>query len=163
MRQASARAAREVRRDTPLRRARTCYGHLAGVAGVELLDALLCRGWLVAEEGSRPLYRLTPEGRQALLARGVALPPAGTQRRNVGRGCTDWTERRPHLRGALGTAVVRALVEAGVLSREEGSRAVTLRQPLGAWLNSAGEGVGGQLRAHGEPTPLARVRERGWG
>jgi hypothetical protein len=45
----SALAEREVRRDTPLRRARTCYDHLAGAAGVALLESILAQGWLVPQ------------------------------------------------------------------------------------------------------------------
>ena len=51
-RQRSPQAAREVRRNTALRQARTCYDHLAGVAGVQLLDAMCERGWIELEAGS---------------------------------------------------------------------------------------------------------------
>ena len=72
----SPQAAREVRRNTLRRQGRTCYDHLAGVVGVQLLEALLQRGWLEESAGPRPRYRLTPSGRQALQGRGVALPDA---------------------------------------------------------------------------------------
>ena len=67
----SAQAAREVRRDTAMRQARTCYDHLAGVAGVELFDEIFKRGWLEQTElqdSPRVSYRLTPVGTQALTA-----------------------------------------------------------------------------------------------
>ena len=136
MRGMSAAAAREVQRDTALRQARTCYGHLAGVAGVELLDELLRRGWLAAEEASLPRYLVTPEGERALGERGVA-PPAS--RRPAARPCLDWTERRPHLGGALGVAIVDGLERRGLLRREQGSRVVTLRGPLSGWLDGPAE------------------------
>ena len=60
----SPQAAREVRRNTLLRQGRTCYDHLAGVVGVQLLEALLQRGWLEESAGPRPRYRLTPSGRR---------------------------------------------------------------------------------------------------
>ena len=60
-----------MRRNTLLRQGRTCYDHLAGVVGVQLLEALLQRGWLEESAGPRPRYRLTPSGRQA--SRAVAL------------------------------------------------------------------------------------------
>jgi hypothetical protein len=127
----SAAAAREVRRDTALRRARTCYDHLAGVAGVDLLDALLARGWLVeATDG----YRLTPAGEHALASRGVDLPAARASRRPLARACLDWTERRPHLAGALGAAVLAALEASGTIWRQPGMRQVILAQPLADWL-----------------------------
>src|SRR5262249_52362128 len=68
----SAQAARLVRRDAPIRHARTCYDHLAGVAGVRLLDELRGRGWLAAAgDGDSSPLRLTAAGAAALVARGV--------------------------------------------------------------------------------------------
>ena len=58
----SPQAARQVRRDSGLRRARTCYDHLAGVAGGSLLDEMLNRGWFREEKISRTLYRLNGNG-----------------------------------------------------------------------------------------------------
>src|SRR5215510_14468244 len=69
----SLQAVREVQRNTAMRQARTCYDHLAGVAGVQLLDEMLRRRWLEPnepEENPRSLYRLTPPGTQVLSARG---------------------------------------------------------------------------------------------
>ena len=125
----SAQAAREVRRDTPLRRARTCYGHLAGVAGVELMDALLRRGWLEAvpaQPGAKRVhYTPTPEGVSALSSRGVAIP-AHKGRNPVAFSCLDWTERRWHLGGPLGRAIMEALAEAGNVRRLPDSRVVEM-------------------------------------
>ena len=133
----STQAAREVRHNSAIRQARTCYGHLAGVAGVQLLDELLKRRWLVVkEEGGRPHYDISPEGLRALGRRGVELEDAAAERRVFAYGCPDWTERRPHLAGALGTAVFRALKTAGVVHRTSTSRVVALRRPLTDWLNT---------------------------
>src|SRR5207302_7757476 len=67
-------AGREVRRNSPIRRARSCYDHLAGVAGVGLLDALLRRRWLVpVRSGGRIRYTLTPAGARALGSRAVDI------------------------------------------------------------------------------------------
>lgn len=130
----SAEADRAVRRDMPIRQARTCYDHLAGVAGVRLLDALLERGWLAAEAGPRPRYRLTPEGETALRARGVRLDEARRARRMFAFGCLDWTERRSHLGGALGAAILDALADAGAVQRDGTGRIILLTQPLDDWL-----------------------------
>jgi DNA-binding transcriptional ArsR family regulator len=130
----SAEAARAVERDIPIRQARTCYDHLAGVAGVQLLDALLTRGWLMLEDGPRPRYRLTPAGETALRARGVDLESARRARRMFAFGCLDWTERRPHLGGALGAAILINLEEAGTIRRDSAGRTIILTQPLDAWL-----------------------------
>ncbi|MGI8855750.1 MAG: ArsR/SmtB family transcription factor [Thermomicrobiales bacterium] len=131
----SAQAARAVQRDMPIRHARTCYDHLAGVVGVQLLDALLTRGWLVSDESARPRYRLTPAGETALRARGVDLDTAQRARRMFAFGCLDWTERHPHLGGALGAAILAALNDAGVVQRDGAGRTMLLKKPLDAWLD----------------------------
>ena len=51
-------------------------------------------------------------------------------------GCLDWTERRPHLGGALGAAILSALGDAGVVERRNGSRVLTLRRPVAGWLGA---------------------------
>jgi DNA-binding transcriptional ArsR family regulator len=132
----SPQAAREVRRNTMLRQGRTCYDHLAGVAGVALLDELLRRGWLEVHNGSRRRYRLTPQGSQVLQHHAVDLPGARKSRRQFAYGCLDWTERRPHLGGALGAAILQTLHRAGYLRRDRQSRAVVLLKPVTDWLDS---------------------------
>ena len=135
----SRQALREVQRDTPLRRGRTCYGHLAGVVGVGLLEELLRREWLdvrdALPDAGRVYYAPTASGAAALAERGVVVPAPGVGR-PVAFSCLDWTERRWHLGGALGRAIAAALFEAGCIVRNPGSRAVTLNGGLGLWLNS---------------------------
>ena len=136
---ASPQARREVRRDTPLRRARTCYGHLAGVAGVQLMDELLRRGWLeiasAPSPGARRVeYVTTAAGAAALVERGVTIP-APKSRQPAAFACLDWTERRPHLGGALGRAIAAALLDAGCIIRVPDSRAVILNDSPIQWLN----------------------------
>ena len=130
----SPQAAKEVRRDTGLRRARTCYDHLAGVAGVSLLDEMLAQGWLREEKGHKTLYRLTSDGERALLSLGVDVPGAADQRRPFAYGCLDWTERRYHLRGSLSSAVLTELSSSGTVSRTAGTRTVALERPILDWL-----------------------------
>ena len=132
----SPQAAREVRRDSGLRRARTCYDHLAGVAGVSLLDEMLSRGWFREEKGPRTLYRLTGNGVRALLSLGVDVPGAAAQRRPFAYGCLDWTERRYHLRGSLSAAILTALSSSGTVGRKAGTRTVALERPILDWLKS---------------------------
>ena len=138
IRPASAQALREVRRDTPLRRDRTCYGHLAGVAGVELMDEMLARGWLrvlpQAPGTGRIHYATTSEGAAALEERGVAVPSAKNGKA-LAFSCIDWTERRPHLGGGLGRAIVSALVASGWMERTPGSRVVSAGRDLQEWLD----------------------------
>ena len=130
----SPQAASEVRRDSGLRRARTCYDHLAGVAGVGLLDEMLGRGWFREEKAPRTLYRLTGNGECALLSLGVDVPWAAAQRRPFAYGCLDWTERRYHLRGSLAAAILTALSSSGTVARTAGTRTVALERPISDWL-----------------------------
>ena len=134
----SAQAARELRRNTGLRRARTCYDHLAGVAGVELFDEMMKRGWLEQgerQESARVSYSLTPLGRQVLIGKNVDLAASSSKRR-FAYGCTDWTERRLHLGGALGAAVLQALQARDVVRRTIGTRVVSVKSGVAAWCES---------------------------
>jgi DNA-binding transcriptional ArsR family regulator len=102
-----------------LRDARTCYSHLAGRLGVALADALLAERWL--EEDGRS-YRLTPTGIRALRALGIEVRGRPTQ--PAARRCLDWTERRPHVAGPVGTALASLALERGWVRRLRGTRAV---------------------------------------
>lgn len=133
----SAQAAREVRRNSPLRQARTCYDHLAGIAGVELMDGLLSLGWLVEEKGPRLLYQLTDQGECALLSLGVDVPGAVAQSRPFAYACLDWTERRHHLRGSLAGAILKAMCDSGMVLREQGTRSVAVDGLPSAWLGTS--------------------------
>jgi hypothetical protein len=122
-----------------MRQARTCYDHLAGVAGVQLLDELCQRGWLEPDEPKESVqvrYRLTPQGTQALGQRGVDVVHAWKARRRFAFGCVDWTERRAHLGGALGAAILEAMLRAGMVRRQQQSRVVVVQKPLVDWLDA---------------------------
>ena len=139
----SPQATREVRRNTAMRQARTCYDHLAGVVGVQLLEEMLRRTWLEGHESgekTRLFYRLTPHGTQALRERDVDLAHARKARRYFAFGCTDWTERRVHLGGALGAAILDAMIAAGIIRRQQQTRTVTLLEPVMNWLDASSRG-----------------------
>jgi DNA-binding transcriptional ArsR family regulator len=131
-------ALRGVGKDSPIRGARTCYDHLAGVAGVELLDEIMKRGWLKESEthsNGRTNFDLTEKGKKAL-GRRVHLSPEGNSKRTFAYGCLDWTERRFHLGGFLGKVILDSLVADGVVEKtwHRRSRAVTLSRPILAWI-----------------------------
>ncbi|MGH7621934.1 MAG: ArsR/SmtB family transcription factor [Gemmatimonadaceae bacterium] len=132
----SADASREVRRDSALRQARSCYDHLAGVEGVRLLDAMLHRRWLTrGNEAGRVTYELTARGADALRHRGIADTAAlRSKRRSFAHACLDWTERRPHLGGALGAALLDALFADRIVQRDRSTRALKINAPLDGWL-----------------------------
>ena len=134
----SGAATREVQKNSPIRQSRTCYDHLAGVAGVDLLKQMMQLGWLVeVEAGDRPVYEVTEAGTAALVHRGVDLKKAHNQRRKFAYGCPDWTERQPHLGGALATAILNTLIADGYIQQQDISRAVNILRPLNDWLPEA--------------------------
>ncbi len=139
----SPQATREVRRNTAMRQARTCYDHVAGVVGVQLLDEMLRRAWLEhneSKEKTRLLYRLAPHGTQALRERDVDIARAQKARRHFAFGCMDWTERREHLGGALGAAILDAMVTAAIILRQQQTRTVVPLKPMMDWLDASSSG-----------------------
>ncbi|WP_165975508.1 ArsR/SmtB family transcription factor, partial [Actinomadura rubrisoli] len=104
----SLRQSRDARR---LHEARTCYDHLAGGAGVALFAALLDGGMIEPDGGET--YAVTEKGEERLEALGLDLAAVRKARRRFAWHCLDWTERRPHLNGALGAAVTERMIEVG--------------------------------------------------
>lgn len=139
---------RSLRQDTraaALRRARTCYDHLAGRLGCDLTQALLDHGALQASDGcdttrrrahdplSAPLphhpYQLGAHADTVLERLGVNsdhLARPSANRRPLLRFCLDWSEQRHHLSGRLGATILTTLEEARWITRRHGDRAVTL-------------------------------------
>ncbi|GAA4978720.1 ArsR/SmtB family transcription factor [Actinopolymorpha pittospori] len=112
---------RDSSRARTLAAARLCYDHLAGRAGVELTDALRRRGVLAADGPA-----LTAEGREELAAFGIDVATLSRRRRPLVRDCLDWTERRPHLAGAVGAALADRLFTLGWIVRVGTARAVRI-------------------------------------
>lgn len=110
-----------------LRLARSCYDHLAGRAGVAMAEALVKEGTLV-EEGR--LYTVTSEGQSRLARLGIEVSALAEEtrrnRRYLAKACLDWSERRHHIAGALGTALLEFLLERGWFERRRGSRGLRL-------------------------------------
>ncbi|MCW2912701.1 MAG: hypothetical protein JWN52_769 [Actinomycetia bacterium] len=133
------RSLRQSRAAEALEAARTCYDHLAGRAGVELFAALRGNG-LIHPETCHP----TDEGERRLAGIGVdATALRGTRRRFAGP-CLDWTERRPHLNGALGAAITSRVIELGWFHRGPVPRALSL----------TAEGAAGLREIFGVPVTL---------
>jgi DNA-binding transcriptional ArsR family regulator len=159
------RSLRESRDAAALAQARTCYDHLAGRAGVALLEALLTHGILVpapdgsrpsnggpsgagapmgngAADGGRPSYAgrhersapqaqvrpeafvVTADGAATLTSFGLNIGALEQSRRRFAGACLDWTERKPHLNGALGAAMTARLLGLGWIERGSRRRAV---------------------------------------
>ena len=114
-------------RDPALRKARVCYDHLAGDLGVFAFERLEKRRCF-HHEGE---LRLTAAGERFFEGVGVDLEAARNPRRAECRLCLDWSERRHHLAGSAGAALLRRIYELGWARRESGTRVVRF--------NAAGE------------------------
>jgi DNA-binding transcriptional ArsR family regulator len=108
-----------------LRQARTCYDHLAGRLGVELTAALEAERVLVRRNGA---YLLGRRASSRLAALGIDVASLERQRRPLVRSCLDWSERRPHVAGAVGAALAQRLFELGWIERRERNRSVTVTE-----------------------------------
>ena len=139
---APVRSLRQGTQANAVRSARTCYDHLAGVLGTQLMAALLERGLLTGGDGifdstiaeqdrlSAPGrdfdYRLTDRGERELAVFGIDFAALRSRRRPLIRYCVDWSEQRHHLAGSLGAALAARTFELGWVNRARRGRAVTL-------------------------------------
>ncbi len=106
-----------------LREARTCYDHMAGTVAVALNDRFVTAGWLAEHDGE---YILSAEGEQRFAALGLDIPALRRQRRRFACPCLDWSERRPHLGGALGAALLALALRQGWVEQDLDSRALAV-------------------------------------
>jgi len=108
---------------TALRYARTCYDHCAGEIAVRLHDVLLAAGW-IQQQGSA--YEITEKGVHSLIQLGVDVDILKAQRRRLAYPCMDWSERSPHIGGALGAALLELMLKRGWVTRQLDSRALNV-------------------------------------
>jgi DNA-binding transcriptional ArsR family regulator len=116
-----------------LRHARTCYDHMAGRIAVTIADQLVQRSFILLEEDGG---QLTDAGRLFFDEIGVDLRQA-SKRRVFCRPCLDWSERRPHLAGAVGAAILRHAFNHNWVERIRDSRALVVTRAGGAGLAHA--------------------------
>jgi DNA-binding transcriptional ArsR family regulator len=136
-----------------LRAARTCYDHMAGTVAVALHDRFEQLGWLTTvpeKTGTRPrvndvggnrtaqrsteamgkievlAYDVTPDGARALATLGINLEATRALRRRFAYGCVDWSERKPHIAGALGAALLTVALKRKWLTQDLDSRALRI-------------------------------------
>ncbi|MFF2495774.1 ArsR/SmtB family transcription factor [Agromyces sp. NPDC058064] len=115
-----------------LAEARSCYDHLAGRYALELADRLVAERAIAPLEAGAPGAILSTDGPLARRLRLHEAPAPG--RRPAVRGCLDWTERRPHLAGALGAHVLAVLIGEGWVARVPGDRSLRVGDELRAAL-----------------------------
>ena len=109
--------------------ARTCYDHIAGTLGVALHDRIKAMGWLsggAGQSAAENAYELTPRGIKAFGELGIDVQANRALRRRFAYACVDWSERRPHLGGAVGAALLNIALERKWVIRELDSRALAI-------------------------------------
>jgi DNA-binding transcriptional ArsR family regulator len=121
----SARSKFEPSTPSRLRAARTCYDHLAGALGVSLHDRLAALGWIAAHRKRDAVaYEVTERGEKSLAALGVDVEATRALRRQFAHACLDWSERRPHVGGALGAALLHVALDRKWVVQHLDSRAL---------------------------------------
>lgn len=107
-------------RDAALRELRSCYDHLAGRIAVEVSDQLLAKG------DSEAAARLSNEGKARLEELGIDLAALEAGRRIFCRPCLDWSERRLHVAGSVGAALLARVGDLGWIRSRPQDRALAL-------------------------------------
>jgi DNA-binding transcriptional ArsR family regulator len=106
-----------------MREARSCYDHLAGRLGVAVTDGLVARKILRLEGKS---FALSRSGETLFSSLEIDIDEARGRNRAFARACTDWTERRPHLAGSLGAALLAVFLARGWVSRNRNDRSLRI-------------------------------------
>ena len=144
-------------REPALRHARVCYDHLAGELGVSIHERLLARRALAPADGG---LVLTAVGHRLLQQLGIDTAALALLRRKFCHACLDWSERRHHLGGAVGAALLARMIELGWVRRTKGSRIVVLAPPgvlaLQRWIGAPTAELAPQVA----PTPALRQGAR---
>jgi len=136
--------------------ARSCYDHLAGQCGVAIADALVRRGHVVlSDDGGE----LTPAGEKFLCSFGADLVPSRGSRRLFCQPCLDWSERRYHIKGVVGSAILDRLLALNWFKRERANRALRLTPAGRAGLSEMfGVEIGDDGRARHAGAAPVRLR-----
>ncbi|MFZ0787698.1 MAG: helix-turn-helix transcriptional regulator [Candidatus Acidiferrales bacterium] len=108
-----------------LRAARRCYDHIAGALGVSLHDRFRAMGWL-SDVSADSSYEIAPKGAKGFAALGVDIEAARKLRRRFAFACVDWSERRPHVGGAVGAALLGVALKRKWVVQDLDSRALTV-------------------------------------
>ena len=109
-----------------LRSARTCYDHMAGHLAVLLRDRFEKLNWLATKNPDEDSYDLTEKGAKALTALGIDIEAVRSLRRRFAYACVDWSERRPHIGGALGGAILQVALKHEWFIQALDSRALSI-------------------------------------
>ena len=110
-------------KDTPIRHCRTCYDHLAGKVGVLIADSLVRNNLIVPAEDA---FSVTKSGEVFFLELGIKTIELEKKKRAFARPCLDWSERKHHLAGALGAALLNSMLEQDWIRRKQNTRAILI-------------------------------------
>jgi DNA-binding transcriptional ArsR family regulator len=108
-------------RDVAMRELRSCYDHLAGRVAVDIAECVLVDCLRAVSDA-----QLSPAGAGRLESIGIDLAAIARRRRCFCRGCVDWSERRPHLAGAIGAALLDRVLELGWVHPQPKGRALAI-------------------------------------
>lgn len=111
-----------------LRAGRVCYDHMAGYLGVMLHDRFKELNWLhlTTNDAADDAYELKVEGEKALGALNVEVEEIRKSRRRFAYACLDWSERRPHIGGALGSALLHTAMKRNWVTKDLDSRVIRI-------------------------------------
>jgi len=107
--------------DAAMRNARVCYNHLAGSKGIQLYDSLLVNKYIISDDGN---LLLSKHGARFMQDFGIDLDKFQTSRSPICRECLDWSERRSHLAGSLGRALLTHFEKLKWVKRVPNSRII---------------------------------------
>ena len=110
----------------PLRKARSCYDHMAGEIAVALHDRFRTKRWIDAANAPTGDYEITEAGLELLKHIGIDVVAMTKVRRRLAYACLDWSERRPHIAGAVGAAMLTCFLQRRWVDRELDSRSLHL-------------------------------------
>ncbi len=109
--------------EKPIRYCRTCYDHLAGKVGVQVTDSLLKQNLIIKNDDN---FEITPGGEKWFSSFGIDINLLKHQKRAFAKPCLDWSERRHHLAGSLGAALLTQMIANDWLRKTKDSRAVVV-------------------------------------
>jgi len=120
---AEVRSLRQSEQQKQVRHARTCYDHLAGALGVKITEALLKMEVISLKDAE---FIVTEQGKKWFLEFGINIEEANKKRRIFAKPCLDWSERRYHISGWLGSAIANYFFDQGWITKVKENRAVQL-------------------------------------
>jgi DNA-binding transcriptional ArsR family regulator len=109
--------------NSAIKHCRTCYDHLAGKTGVLITDSLLKQKIIIEDNN---MFEISPKGLKWFLAFDIDINELKQQRRAFARPCLDWSERRFHIAGSLGAALLNKMLYSGWIRKTKQSRAVII-------------------------------------